>query len=57
MARYNPRSPSQNLLDTAFKYGFAETISRPTHVTDRLYTLIDHISRYNMLVMVQGRRH
>ena len=25
---------SQNLLDTAFKYGFAQTISRPTRVTD-----------------------
>ena len=34
---------SQNLLDTAFKYGFAQTISRPTRVTDRSYTLIDHI--------------
>ena len=34
---------SQNLLDAAFKYGFVQTISRPTRVTDRTYTLIDHI--------------
>ena len=34
---------AQNLLDTTAKYGFAQTISRPTRITDHSATLIDHV--------------
>ena len=34
---------SQNLLDLTTKYGLAQTISRPTRITDTSATLIDHV--------------
>ena len=34
---------AQQLLDTAAKYGYAQTIARPTRITDHSTTLIDHI--------------
>ena len=34
---------AQQLLDTTAKYGFAQTIARPTRITDHSATLIDHI--------------
>ena len=34
---------SQNLIDTAASFGFAQVISRPTRITDHSATLIDHV--------------
>ena len=39
---------SQNLIDTLAKYGFVQTISRPTRITDHSATLIDHVYTNNI---------
>ena len=43
LIKYESDNHAQNLIDCTSKFGFAQTISRPTRVTDHSATLIDHI--------------
>ena len=43
LIKYGTDILSQNLIDTLANYGFVQTISRPTRVTDHSATLIDHV--------------
>ena len=48
LIKYDTDSSSQNLIDTLAKYGFAQTVSKPTRVTDHSATLIDHVYTNNI---------
>ena len=43
LVKYESDSSSQNLVDVLARYGFAQTVSRPTRVTNHSATLIDHV--------------
>jgi exonuclease III len=43
LIKFETDSNSQRLIDTMTSYGFVQTISRPTRITDHSNTLIDHI--------------
>ena len=43
LIKYDSDISSQNLIDTLAKYGFVQTISKPTRITDHSATLIDHV--------------
>ena len=48
LIKYDTDSSSQNLIDTLAKYGFVQTVSKPTRVTDHSATLIDHVYTNNI---------
>ena len=48
LIKYETDSSSQNLIDTLAKYGFAQTVSKSTRVTDHSATLIDHVYTNNI---------
>ena len=43
LIKYDSDSSAQDLIDILAKYGFAQTVSKPTRVTDHSTTLIDHV--------------
>ena len=43
LLKYNSDVSSQDLIETLEKYGFAQTVSKPTRITDHSATLIDHV--------------
>ena len=43
LVRYDTDSNSQSLVDVLARYGFVQTVSKPTRVTDHSATLIDHV--------------
>ena len=48
LIKYDNDINSQKLIDTTTNYGFVQTISRPTRITDHSATLIDHIFSNNL---------
>ena len=43
LIKYDTDAYSQDLISLLEKYGFAQTVSKPTRVTDHSATLIDHV--------------
>ena len=48
LIKYDTDIFSQRLIDTLANYGFVQTVSKPTRITDRSATLIDHVYTNNI---------
>ena len=48
LIKYDSDSNSQNLVDTAASHGLVQIVSRPTRITDKSATLIDHVYTNNL---------
>ena len=48
LIKYESDTEYQNLIDSAHNHGFVQLVSRPTRITERTHTLIDHVYTNNI---------